>query len=104
LSASKAERDILGAPDFECIDLETERAGRRLSLAQLQYGERITDISQDRHSAETWNNLAQEFEPLASNIVRLKRQASDVAARSRQTGDQAVAHGVPRRRKHNRDD
>ncbi len=64
-------RDILCSPNFECIEFETERAGRRLSLAQLHHGEGITDISQDRHSAETWNNLAQQFEPLTGKVVRL---------------------------------
>jgi hypothetical protein len=49
--------------------LETEFAGRSLNLAQLDYGEGITDISQNRHSAQTWNNLAQQFEPLAGKLV-----------------------------------
>ena len=41
--------------NFECIEFEIERAGRRLSVAQLRYGDGVTDIGQDRHSAQTWN-------------------------------------------------
>src|SRR3974390_3566211 len=54
-------RDIFCAPNFERIEFETEHAGRRLTLAQLHYREGITDISQDRHSAQTWNNLEQDL-------------------------------------------
>ena len=77
-------RDILRSPDFECGDLEAERAGRCLNLAHLQHGDGIADIGHDRQPAETGDNLAQKFEPLASEIGRLDRQAGDVAARSRQ--------------------
>ena len=104
LERLKGGHDIFCSPNFECIEFETERAGHRLRLAQLHYGDRISDISQDCHSAQTWNNLTQQFEPLASKIGRLDRQAGDVAARSSQTGDKAAGHGVPRPRKHNRDD
>ena len=30
-------RNILGSPDFECRDLEAERAGRGLNFAHLQH-------------------------------------------------------------------
>ena len=66
LSASKAGAISSGSPNFECLDFETDRAGRRMSLAQLQDREGITDIGQDRQPAEIWNNLAQEFKPLTS--------------------------------------
>ena len=97
-------RDILRSPDFECGDLEAERAGRCLSLAHLQHGAGIADIGHDRQPAETGDNLAQEFESLAGKIGRLDRQAGDVAARSRQARDQAAANRVRRRREHDRDD
>jgi two-component system NtrC family sensor kinase len=48
--------------------------------------------------------FAQEFEPLAGGIARLRRQACYIAARSRQTGDDAGADRVPSRRENNRDD
>ena len=49
--------------------------------------------------AQTGNELAQQFEPLAGKVDRLMRQASDVAARARQTGDEAAADRVVRQRK-----
>ena len=97
-------RDILRSPDFECGDFEAERAGRCLNLAHLQHGAGIADIGHDRQPAETGDNLAQEFESLASKIGLLERQAGDVAARSRQTRDQAGADRVRRHREDDRDD
>ena len=91
-------RDILRSPDFECGDFEAERAGRGLDLAHLQHGCGIADIGHDRQPAEAGDNLAQEFEPLAGKIGRLDRQSGDVAARSRQTCDQAAADRVDRHR------
>ena len=85
-------------------DLEAERAGRCLNLAHLQHGVGIADIGHDRQPAKTGDNLAQEFEPLAGKIGLLDRQAGDVAARSRQTRDEAGADRVARRREHDRDD
>jgi hypothetical protein len=50
-------------------------------------------MGHDRQPAETGNNLAQQFEALASKIGRLERQASDVAARSRQTCEKPLPTG-----------
>jgi len=72
LERLEAGRDIFWPPNFECADFEAERAGRRLSLAQLQHGEGITDVGQDRQPTETGDNLAQELDPLAGNIVGLQ--------------------------------
>jgi hypothetical protein len=54
-------RNILCAPDFEYVGLETKPAGRCLNLAQLQHGERIANIAYDRQTAETGDDLAQKF-------------------------------------------
>ena len=77
------DHDILRLPDFEREDFETERAGRRLNLARLQYGIGKADIDHDRQTAETGDDLAQKFEPLARQVSRQHRPAGDVAARSR---------------------
>src|SRR5262245_52978222 len=53
--------------------------------------------------AQTGDNLAQEFEPLAGKIGGLGRQAGDVAARSRQAWYEAAADRIVRRREHDRD-
>src|SRR5262249_62348140 len=70
----------------------------------IQQNGRIADIRQDRQSAHTGNNLAQEFELLPPSIRYLIRQTSDVAARSRQTLHQASPDRVPRSPEHDRDD
>jgi hypothetical protein len=76
-----------------------------LDLAHIKHDEGIADIGQDRQSAEAGDNLAQKFEAsLAGSFGCLARQAADVAARSRQTRDQAGADRVSSRRENNRDD
>src|SRR5580698_3427406 len=96
-------RDILGSPDFHSAGLDAERARRRLHLAHLQHDGRIARIGQYPETAEAGDNLAQEFETLAGAIRLLDRQSSDVAARSRQALDQAVANWVVRHPEDNRD-
>ena len=78
--------------------------GRCLNLAHFQHGSGIAGIGHDRQSAQTRYNLAQQFESLAGKIGRLQRQSGDVAARSRQTCDQAAADRVVRNREDDRDD
>jgi hypothetical protein len=50
------------------------------------------------------DNLTQDFESLAGKIGLLVRQSSGVAARSRQTCDQAAADRIVRQYKDDRDD
>ena len=73
LNSIEGGRDVARAPDLEGVDIETERAGCRLNLGQLQYGERVADIAQDRETAQARNNLAQELDSLAGKLIRLDR-------------------------------
>jgi len=81
--------DILSSPDFGCSDPKAEPAGRCLSLAHIQHGAGIARINHDRQPAKTGYDLTQELEFLATSVRHLVRQTGDVAARSRQTRDQA---------------
>ena len=96
--------DIRRLPDFQRDGLDAERVGRGLDLVQLPHGRWIVGIGHDRQSAEAGDDLAQEFEALARKFGRRERQAGDVAARPRQTGDEASAKRVRHRREHDRDD
>ena len=80
-------RNILCSSDFEGGDLKADRAGRRLNVVHLQHAGGITDVGQDRQPAETGDNLAQEFDSLASKIGLLVGEAGNIAAWSRQTRD-----------------
>jgi hypothetical protein len=84
--------------------LDAERMGRALDLVQFPHGRWIVAIRQDRQSAKAGDDLAQEFEALARKSGRRERQAGDVAARPRQTGDEATAKRVRHCREHDRDD
>jgi len=88
--------------DFECGDFEAERTGRCLNLAHLQYGTGSADIAHDRQPAKIGDNLAQKFETLASSIGLPDRQASNVAAWTRQARDDAGANRVHLRSEHDR--
>src|SRR5215831_13874294 len=96
-------RDILHSPNFESNNIEANRAGCGLSFAHFQHRGGIAGIGHDRQMAQTGDNLAQEFEPLAGKIGGLGRQAGDVAARSRQAWYEAGADRIVRRREHDRD-
>src|SRR5262249_788450 len=52
------------------VELESERTGRRLQLAQFQHSERITDVAHERQPAAFWDNLGQGFESFASKSGR----------------------------------
>jgi hypothetical protein len=65
--------DILCWPDFEWRDFDAERASRGLNLTHLQLGLGKANIKNDCQPAETWDDLTQEFEPLAGKIGLLDR-------------------------------
>src|SRR5215471_9685196 len=71
LDCVETGRDVLRAPNLEGDDFETERAGCGLNLAQLQHGERVVDIAQDREMAQARNDLSQQLDPLAGKVARL---------------------------------
>ena len=92
-------RDILRAANFESGHVEPERTRRCLNFVHFGCGGGISDIGHDRQPPQTGNKLAQNFQPLASNIAGLRRQAGDVAARSRQTRDETAADRIDCNRK-----
>ena len=63
----------------------------------------ISSIEQDRQLAQSRDNFTQEFDPLTDGLSQLNRQASNVAARPRQTCDQTVANRITCRREDDRD-
>jgi hypothetical protein len=87
-------RDIFRPPDSERNDFEAEPASLGLRLAHLQYRLGIVSIKQDGQSAQLRQNLTQEFNPLASKLVRLDRQSSHVAPRFRETCDETAADRI----------
>src|SRR6516162_8403746 len=87
--------DIFATADFECDDLKAERGRRCLNMAPLQRCDGIADIGQESQPADTRNHLTQQLESLASKIGCERREASDVAARSREAGDKSVPTGSP---------
>ena len=93
-------RDILRLSDFERSNFETQRTGRCPKLGHLQHAETICDIAHEGQTAETRDDLTQEFEPFAGKLISNVCQPGCVATRSRQARDQTAADGVPRRRKY----
>jgi hypothetical protein len=78
------------SPDFDCDDLQAERASRCAHLTHLRSGRRIRGIEHDCHAAETRDDLAQQVKSFATQLRGLLCEACDVATRSRHARDQAV--------------
>ena len=104
LECLKGRCDIVRSPDFERQVLEVECARRFLNLMHFEHRCMTADIGHDRQATEAGDNLTKEFEPLASKIGELERQAGDVATGSCQTCDEAGANRVRRYREDNWDD
>ena len=104
LECLEGRRDIRCLPDFQHDGLNAKRVGCGLDLVQFPQGRWIVGIDHDRQSAQTGDDRPQEFDPLACKFGRRERQSSEVAARARQTGNEATAKRIRHRRKHDRDD
>jgi hypothetical protein len=61
-------------------------------------------MGHNRQPPQTGDELAHEFKSLGGKINLLKREARDVAARSRQICHELVAYGVSGSPEHNRND
>jgi len=96
--------DILAAEDFRSFYFEAKRASRCLRFSHLQCGGRIATVTHDSYTAQTRDNVAQQLKSLAGSVGCLQRQASGIAARSREGFDHTGADRVSHRREHNRDD
>ena len=79
--------NILGTPNLRRRYLDTEGISSAPNDVDLYRRGRVVAVEQDRQPTQTGNDLAQQLEPLAGKLVRLDRQAGDIAARPRQTGD-----------------
>src|SRR5262249_55832253 len=97
-------RNVLRLPDFQRGDIESERAGRGLSLVPFQYGGGIADIAQEAQAVQAGATLGQAFEALAGKFSCWVGQAGDIAARPRQTSDEPVGDRVPGLRENDGDD
>jgi hypothetical protein len=65
-----------------------------LKIARLQEHERAIHVGENGQPSKARNNLAQQIESLADDIVSLNRQTSDVAARMREACDQSDGDGI----------
>src|SRR5262249_41049254 len=103
LECLESRTDIFGSPDFKHVGFERESMCRSVDLVYFVGGVRITHVGQHRQTAQTGDDLTQQFYPLASRIRCLARQAGDIATRSGQTCDNAGADWIARRREYDRD-
>src|SRR5262245_7408671 len=94
LEGFEGGHDVLPPPDFKHGNLQPKRAGRGSHLVHFPRDERVVDIAHERHPTEIWDDLAHECEPIAGNVRGLERQTGDVAAGSREAGNEAAADGV----------
>lgn len=64
------------------VTSKAERASGILGPVHFPHSRRIAGVEHDCQLAETRNSLAEQFEPFAGDIRRLKRQSRDIAARA----------------------
>src|SRR5262249_52969394 len=104
LESLESGPDILYSPNLDHVDHKPKRAGGCLSLPHFVNGGGIVHIGQDCHPGEAWHDLAQQFHSVSSEIAGLVRQASDVAAWSREVRDEAGSDRIACSRKDDGDD
>ena len=68
LKGPEGGRDILGAPDFEHVDVEAKPAGRRLRLSDLQHEPDDPRLPMIANRRSPGSNFAQKVEPLAGKV------------------------------------
>ena len=95
---------VLGSLDFQSGDLDAERTGGLVNLADLKDMNGISNIDQNRQPPETGQDLAQQLDPLVGTVDVLEGQTGHVSARARQTCDETSADRIPRHREDDRDD
>ena len=81
LERVESRTDVLRAAEGPGAYFQPEYARSCLSLGYLW----IAEIGHDCQATQARHNLAQEFEALTDKVGCLDREASNVAARSRQT-------------------
>ena len=70
-SALYCSSNVLASPDFQRDHSNSERARRRLYLADLQYPDGTSNIHQHGEFAQIGQDFAHKFDPLRRNICRL---------------------------------
>jgi hypothetical protein len=96
-------RDIFGSPDFGDADFDAECASRRLDVANRQHVLGC-ETGHECQVAQIGDDFAQQPNSFAGRFARLNSDAGDIAARSRETSDQAGAERLPGKRSDDRDD
>src|SRR5262245_25292005 len=94
--------DIFGSPDFKHVGFERESLCCSVDLVYFASGERITNVGQHRQTAQTGDDLTQQFDPLASRIGGLARQAGYIAARPAEVGHEAGCNWIAAADEHDR--
>src|SRR6478752_98705 len=89
--------DLGGVAQVDLNDLHSERRRDGLNDTELGRTARYAGISKHRHSRQGWYDLLEQFEPFSTQTVFKVHKAGHIAARSRQTVDEA---GTDRVRNH----
>jgi hypothetical protein len=103
LEGVEGRHHICGATNAKHVNFEAEGAGGGLRLHDLQLAALVGDIGDDCEPPQIGKQLAQDFEPLASDIGCLGREAGNVSPRLRQACDKPDTERVYRNWKYNGD-
>src|SRR5947209_4677395 len=89
LDTRQGRRNVIGEAQLEDFGLDIQRGCRRPDTACFKRKTAACDIGKRSKPAHVRDDLAQQIDTLACKIVRLHRQARDIAAGPRQALDQA---------------
>ena len=90
----EASLDRIGFPHVYRSELDPECRPRRLDGGHLANSRELTRVAQDRYTADARRDLLEQLEPFATDCKLELHESGHVAARSRQTRDQAAADRI----------
>src|SRR5262249_36603925 len=77
---SKSRIDLAAAARVEDVDFKSDRTGRRLCIALLALGRRISRVNKQPHTAGRGHKLTQDTQPLCRQFRREKIDTGQVTA------------------------
>src|SRR5262245_14034882 len=92
--AAKARSISCGHPRLHELKLPSHRLRRSVHATHRGHVAWIVRIPEDGHPRNLGRHLLEQLELLRDQVVEHDRGPSEVAARTRQTGDESAPHGV----------
>jgi hypothetical protein len=94
--------DLVRSAQVDWAYLDADRWRHRLDDSELADSLSSASLSENSRARHAWRNLLEHLEPFRADAVFIRGKTGDVAARPRQTVDEARANRIGHDREHNR--